>query len=216
PIQNIGAYGVEVKDTIETVEAFELATGKIVAYSNEACCFGYRDSIFKKELKNKVIVTHVIFKLYKKPVFHIHYGAIQETLKEMGVTQPSIKAISDAVIAIRSSKLPDPAKIGNAGSFFKNPVISMETYKQLKNKYPTAPMFPVNTAYCKIPAAWLIEQAGFKGYRKADVGCNPLQPLVLVNYGNAKGNEVVELAENIISTVYIKFHISLEPEVNIL
>ncbi|MFY7651404.1 MAG: UDP-N-acetylmuramate dehydrogenase [Chitinophagaceae bacterium] len=216
PIQNIGAYGVEVKDSIETVEAIEVATGKTVAYANEACCFGYRDSIFKKELKNKVIITHVIFKLHKKPVFHVQYGAIQQTLKEMGITQPNIKAISDAVIAIRSSKLPDPAKIGNAGSFFKNPVITIEAYKQLQINYPTAPMFPVNTNYCKIPAAWLIEQAGFKGFRKGDAGCNPLQPLVLVNYGNAKGSDIVALAETIINTVFTKFHISLEPEVNIL
>jgi UDP-N-acetylmuramate dehydrogenase len=215
PIQNIGAYGVEVKDTIEQVTAWHWDTRTSVIFSAEECAFGYRDSIFKKELKDKVCITSVVFRLNKEPLFHTEYGAIRGELAKMGETSPSIQNIAQAVINIRNSKLPDPNKIHNAGSFFKNPTISTEQYTQLQQLYPTMPSYPVNEHKVKIPAGWLIEQCGWKGYRNGDAGVHQQQALVLVNYGKAIGNDILQLSDEIIQSVAKKFGIVPEREVNI-
>ncbi|KGL63615.1 UDP-N-acetylmuramate dehydrogenase [Polaribacter sp. Hel1_85] len=217
PIQNIGAYGVEVKDTITKVEALEIETGKLVQFSNTECNFGYRNSIFKNEKKGKYIITSVSFLLTKiTHNLNSSYGAIEAELASKSITNPSLKNISDAVIAIRESKLPDPKKIGNSGSFFKNPVIEKSQFLKLQNKYPKIPSYVVSNTEIKVPAGWLIEQAGFKGKRFGDFGVHEKQALVLVNYGNASGIEIYELAKKIKETIFIKFGISLEIEVNII
>jgi UDP-N-acetylmuramate dehydrogenase len=215
PIQNIGAYGVEVKDTIEQVTAWHWDTQTSVTYTDEECTFGYRDSIFKKELKDKVCITSVVFRLNKQPVYHTEYGAIRDELATMGVKTVSIQSIAQAVINIRNSKLPDPNKIHNAGSFFKNPTISTEQYTQLQQLYPTMQSYPVNEHMVKVPAGWLIEQCGWKGYRNGDAGVHQRQALVLVNYGNASGNDILRLSDEIIQSVAKKFGIVPEREVNI-
>jgi UDP-N-acetylmuramate dehydrogenase len=215
PIQNIGAYGVEIKDTFYQLEALEIATGKIRTFTNKECNFGYRNSVFKKELKGKYIIVNVTFKLTKKHHhINISYGAIKTHLQN--IPNPSIKDISDAVIAIRKSKLPDPKKIGNSGSFFKNPIIDRELFKKLSRNYPEIPHYVVSENEIKVPAGWLIEQAGFKGKRFGDAGVHSKQALVLVNYGNASGKEIFELAKNIQQTVKNKFNINLDIEVNII
>ncbi|MCO7185407.1 UDP-N-acetylmuramate dehydrogenase [Tenacibaculum sp. XPcli2-G] len=217
PIQNIGAYGVEVKDTITKVEAVEIKTGKLVSFSAEECQFGYRNSIFKKEAKGKYVLTSVSFQLTKNNhKLNTSYGAIESELASKDITNPTIKDISDAVIAIRQSKLPDPKEIGNSGSFFKNPVISREHFEKLQKKYPNTPSYVISDTEIKVPAGWLIEQSGFKGKRFGDYGVHEKQALVLVNYGNAKGNEIYELAQNIQHTIKEKFNINLEIEVNII
>lgn len=217
PIQNIGAYGVEVKDTITKVEALEIETNKLVSFSNEACNFGYRNSIFKNEVKEKYILTSVSFKLStKKHQLTTSYGAIENELALLNITAPTLKNISDAVIAIRKSKLPDPKKIGNSGSFFKNPVISKTQFLALQKENPAIPNYPVSKTEIKIPAGWLVEQSGFKGKRFRDAGVHEKQALVLVNYGNATGKEIFQLAEKIQKTVLKKFEISLEIEVNVI
>ena len=217
PIQNIGAYGVEVKDTITKVEALEIETNKLVSFSNEACNFGYRNSIFKNEVKGKYILTSVSFKLTKKKhQLTTSYGAIENELALLNITAPTLKNISDAVIAIRKSKLPDPKKIGNSGSFFKNPVISKTQFLALQKENPAIPNYPVSKTEIKIPAGWLVEQSGFKGKRFRDAGVHEKQALVLVNYGNATGKEIFQLAEKIQKTVLKKFEISLEIEVNVI
>ncbi|QTD38040.1 UDP-N-acetylmuramate dehydrogenase [Polaribacter batillariae] len=222
PIQNIGAYGVEVKDTITKVEAIEIETGKRVTFSNEDCQFGYRNSIFKNALKGKVILTAVSFKLTKKNhQLNTSYGAIETELALKNVTQPTLKDISNAVITIRKSKLPDPKEIGNSGSFFKNPVISKEQFLKLQKKYPNIPFYNVISSgvekpQVKVPAGWLVEQSGFKGKRFGDAGVHEKQALVLVNYGNASGEEIYLLAKKIQETVLQKFEISLEIEVNVI
>lgn len=217
PIQNIGAYGVEVKDTITKVEAIEIETGKRVIFSNEDCQFGYRNSIFKNELKGKVILTSVSFKLTKKNhKLNTSYGAIETELASKNITKPTLKDISDAVIAIRKSKLPDPNEIGNSGSFFKNPVISKKQFLALQKGNPNVPSYTVSETEIKVPAGWLVEQAGFKGKRFGDAGVHEKQALVLVNYGNASGKEIYLLAKKIQETVANKFGISLEIEVNII
>ena len=215
PIQNIGAYGVEIKDLIHEVEAIQLTDGKKINLSNTDCAFGYRDSIFKNELKNTCIITAVILRLTKNPIFNTSYGAISTELEKMKVSTLSIPAISQAVINIRSSKLPNPSIIGNAGSFFKNPIISKTQYLQLLKDFPTMPSYPSRETV-KIPAGWLIEQCGWKGYRKGDAGCYDKQALVLVNYGNASGADIYELSTAIIQSVQTKFGIYLEREVNII
>ncbi|MBR2648947.1 MAG: UDP-N-acetylmuramate dehydrogenase [Sediminibacterium sp.] len=215
PIQNIGAYGVEIKDLIHEVEAIQLTDGKKINLSNTDCAFGYRDSIFKNELKNTCIITAVILRLTKNPIFNTSYGAISTELEKMKVSTLSISAISQAVINIRSSKLPNPSIIGNAGSFFKNPIISKTQYLQLLKDFPTMPSYPSRETV-KIPAGWLIEQCGWKGYRKGDAGCYDKQALVLVNYGNASGADIYELSTAIIQSVQTKFGIYLEREVNII
>lgn len=217
PIQNIGAYGVEVKDTITRVEAVEIKTGKIITFSNTECNFGYRNSIFKNEVKDKCIITSVSFQLTKNEHnLNTSYGAIEIELASKKITKPTLKNISDAVIAIRQSKLPDPAKIGNSGSFFKNPVISKELFNSLQNKYPKIPSYVISKTEIKVPAGWLIEQAGFKGKRFGNYGVHEKQALVLVNYGDASGKDIYALAQKIQETIKQKFAINLEIEVNII
>lgn len=216
PVQNIGAYGVEIKDVLHEVTAVEISSGAVRAFSNEACEFGYRESVFKKALKGQYIITSVSFRLKKNPMVNTSYGAISGTLEEMGIEHPSIKDVSNAVIKIRSSKLPDPKQIGNAGSFFKNPEISHEAFSQLQKSYPTVPQFPGAKGGIKVPAGWLIEQCGWKGKRVGETGVHKDQALVLVNYGNAKGSEIWALAQEILKSVQEKFSIALEPEVNVI
>ncbi|MDT7833164.1 UDP-N-acetylmuramate dehydrogenase [Flavobacteriaceae bacterium S356] len=217
PIQNIGAYGVEVKNTITKVETLEIASGKRISFSNSACKFQYRDSIFKNEAKGHYILTSVSFKLTKKGYqINTSYGAIETYLEEHGISNPSIKDVSDAVIFIRKSKLPDPKEIGNSGSFFKNPVISKIEFEELQTKHPTIPSYPVSESEVKVPAGWLIEQAGFKGQRYGDAGVHSKQALVLINYGNASGKEIYELAQKIQTSIKTLFNISLDIEVNVI
>ncbi|MEO9569830.1 MAG: UDP-N-acetylmuramate dehydrogenase [Polaribacter sp.] len=217
PIQNIGAYGVEVKDTITKVEALDIETGKLVQFSNTECNFGYRNSIFKNEAKGKYILTSVSFQLTKtKHNLNSSYGAIEAELTSKNITNPSLKNISEAVIAIRESKLPDPKKIGNSGSFFKNPVIAKSQFLELQKEYPNVPSYIVSDTEIKVPAGWLIEQAGFKGKRFGNYGVHEKQALVLVNYEHATGEEIYQLAEKIKETIFKKFRISLEIEVNII
>lgn len=214
PIQNIGAYGVEVCSTIESVTYWDLVDRNFVTLSNVACRFGYRDSIFKQELKGKVLITSVVFKLSKHPVFNTSYGAIEEELQQMKA-HPSVQTIAQAVINIRTSKLPNPKVTGNAGSFFKNPTISHTQYTQLLSLHSGMPHYPVGNDRVKIPAAWLIEQCGWKGYRNGDAGVHNKQALVLVNYGTATGNELWELSSQIVDSVLQKFGIELEREVQV-
>jgi UDP-N-acetylmuramate dehydrogenase len=217
PIQNIGAYGVEVKDTITKVEGLEVETGKLVSFSNEACKFGYRNSIFKNTHKGKIILTSVGFKLTKKNhQLNTSYGAIDAELSLKKILKPTLKNVSDAIIAIRKSKLPDPKEIGNSGSFFKNPMISKELFLEIQKENPTIPNYPISGTEIKIPAGWLVEQSGFKGKRFGDAGVHEKQALVLVNYGNASGEEIHQLAKKIQATVYNNFQISLEIEVNVM
>lgn len=216
PMQNIGAYGVEIKDTFDELFAVEIESGKLVRFTNEECKFGYRESVFKNEVKDKYIIVSVTFKLSKNPKINISYGAIQETLNKKGILQPSIKDVSDAVIEIRKSKLPDPKELGNSGSFFKNPEIALSEYEILKSKHPTMPGYPVGSDKIKVPAGWLIEQCGFKGKRIGNTGSHKDQALVLVNYGGASGNEIYALALDIQKTVFQNFGISITPEVNII
>lgn len=216
PIQNIGAYGVEVKDTITKVEALEIVNNKKLTFSNKECCFGYRNSVFKNKLKGKVIITSVSFKLTtKNHKLQTSYGAIERALQESKTFTPTIKAISNAVITIRKKKLPDPNEIGNSGSFFKNPVVSKLVFKTLQKKYLKMPFYAVEDQY-KIPAGWLIEKAGFKGKRFGNAGVHKNQALVLVNHGNASGIEVYNLAKKIQQKILEKYAITLEIEVNIV
>ncbi len=216
PMQNIGAYGIEIKEIFEELQALEIATGEIKTYDKTSCSFGYRESIFKHEAKGKYIILNVTFKLNKRPTFHIEYGAIKDTLGEMGISEMSIKAISDAVIHIRQSKLPNPAEIGNAGSFFKNPEIPNSQFEALKAQFPTIPSYPVSDTSTKVPAGWLIEQAGWKGQRFGNVGVHAKQALVLVNYGGGKGEEIKDLSQKIQASVKEKFGIQLSVEVNFI
>ena len=217
PIQNIGAYGVEVKDTITKVEALHIETGKLVQFSNEECKFGYRNSIFKNEVKGKYIITSVSFKLTKQNHnFNTSYGAIETELTSKNIAKPNLKNISDAVIAIRKSKLPDPKEIGNSGSFFKNPVITKAHFLTLQKTYPEIPSYIVSENRVKVPAGWLIEKAGFKGKRFGDFGVHKKQALVLVNYNNATGMDIYNLAETIQKEIKSKFNINLEIEVNVI
>lgn len=216
PIQNIGAYGIEAKDVIEEVRFFNLGTGAFEVFENEECHFAYRDSIFKGALKNKTIITSVVFRLRKVPVFNTSYGNIQQELDAMGITDLSIKAISDAVIRIRTSKLPDPREIGNAGSFFKNPEVDTVVYDSLKMIHPSIPGYKISESKTKIPAGWLIEQCGWKGFRRDNYGVHKLQALVLVNYGGANGSDIAALSSEIMASVSDRFGINLEREVQIV
>lgn len=215
PMQNIGAYGVEIKDIFYELEAYHLMDNTLKTFRLQDCAFGYRESVFKKQFANQFAILNVTYRLNKRPVFNTSYGAIEQELEKMQVKDLSIKAISDAVINIRSSKLPDPKKIGNAGSFFKNPVIPLSLYEQLKKEFASIPGYPSQDGFIKTAAGWLIEQCGWKGYRKGDAGCYHKQALVLVNYGNANGQEIYDLSESIIQTVIDRFSIRLEREVNI-
>lgn len=214
PMQNIGAYGAEAKETIESVTVWHWAEKKPVTYTNAECSFGYRDSIFKNVLKDKVFITSVTFRLNKIPNFKITYGAIESELKSMGVSVLSLKEIAQAVINIRTSKLPDPKQIGNAGSFFKNPTITKTAFELLQQQFPDMPHYP-NGDMVKVPAGWLIEQCGWKGYRKGDAGVHQKQALVLVNYGNATGDEIWQLSGEVVASVENKFGITLEREVQV-
>jgi len=216
PMQNIGAYGVEIKTVFESLNALNIEDGIIHAFSTNDCRFGYRESIFKREYKDQFIILNVTYRLNKQPAFNTSYGAIEQELEKMGVKKLSIQAIAQAVINIRRSKLPDPAEIGNAGSFFKNPAISVKQFQSLHNVYEKMPHYAVDDDYVKIPAAWLIEECGWKGYRKGDAGVHIYQPLVLVNYAHAKGEEIYALSEDILKSVKSKFDIELEREVNIM
>jgi len=215
PMQNIGAYGLEVKDVITTVHFIEIGSGNSKILSNEDCNFGYRDSIFKHELKEKVVITKVIFKLSKTPLNKTTYGAIEEELKNLNL-EPSPKNISTAVINIRSRKLPDPKILGNSGSFFKNPIIETTQFENLKREFPEMVGYTISETKTKIAAGWLIDNAGLKGYRKANAGVHKNQALVLVNYGNATGLEIINLAKEIQEKIKDKYGISITPEVNIL
>lgn len=216
PIQNIGAYGVELKDVMVELEALELSGLAMRTFSLGECKMGYRDSIFKHQAKDKYVISSVTFRLNKKPNFNTTYGAIEKELEKMGVKELSIAAVSQAVINIRQSKLPDPAKLGNAGSFFKNPLIPTSQFESLKNKFPGIVGFKGSESETKVAAGWLIEQCGWKGYRKGDAGVHKDQALVLVNYGTAKGEEMLKLSEEIMASVNDKFGIQLEREVNII
>lgn len=215
PIQNIGAYGQELKDSLFEVEYLDLSEQKFKNLSNEQCQFGYRDSIFKKMLKKNFIITKVLFRLKKNPELILNYGNVLSELKKEGISNPTIKDVSKIIRKIRTEKLPDPNQIGNAGSFFKNPFIDEGTFQKIKNEFPDVPYFKQD-GKIKIPAAWLIEKSGLKGFRKENVGTYPKQPLVIVNYGNATGKEIFDFAMLIRQTVKNKFNIELEPEVNII
>ena len=216
PMQNIGAYGVEIKDIFEELQALNLQTLEVETFNLADCHFGYRESIFKHQAKGKYVITSVTFKLNKTPIFKISYGDIQKTLQEMNVPELSIKAVSDAVISIRKSKLPDPAEIGNSGSFFKNPEIPKVQYEKLKAKFENIPSYPINETTVKVPAGWLIEQAGWKGFRDGEIGVHARQALVLVNYGNGTGEQIKALSAKIQASVLEKFGISLSTEVNFI
>jgi UDP-N-acetylmuramate dehydrogenase len=216
PMQNIGAYGVEIKETFESLEAVHIESGDVRIFSHAECMFGYRESVFKKELKGQYIITSVTFRLNKVAEFNISYGAIQDTLKQMNVPELSLRAVSDAVIHIRRSKLPDPKEIGNAGSFFKNPEIPKAQYEALQAQYPSVPGYVTSPETVKVPAGWLIEQTGWKGKIVGKAGVHKNQALVLVNYGGAHGNEIKALAEQVQQSVLEKFGIALHPEVNFI
>lgn len=217
PIQNIGAYGIELKDHFVSCEALEIATSALKTFDKAACNFDYRNSIFKQEAKGQYVICSVTFQLTKNThQLHTNYGAISGQLEETGIENPTIQDVSKAVIAIRQSKLPDPKDIGNSGSFFKNPVVSTEAYNALKLQFPDAPGYVISKESVKVPAGWLIEKAGFKGKRFGNYGVHKKQALVLVNYGNAKGSDILKLAGLIQQTVKRLFHIEIEAEVNIL
>ncbi|MBL7744356.1 MAG: UDP-N-acetylmuramate dehydrogenase [Chitinophagaceae bacterium] len=216
PMQNIGAYGVEVAEVFWSLEAFHLQEKKVVTFVLSDCQFGYRESVFKNKYKGQFVILNVTYRLRKKPVFHTSYGAIQQELERMGVKELSIQAISQAVINIRSSKLPDPKVTGNAGSFFKNPEIRPLQYELLKEKFPDIVAYSLVNGNYKLAAGWLIEQCGWKGYREGDAGVHPKQALVLVNYGNASGKNIYELSEKVLLSVKEKFGVELEREVNII
>ncbi len=217
PVQNIGAYGVELKDVFVELEAVELATGELQVFSAQDCQFGYRDSIFKRDAKGRFCITSVTFALTRQEhYFQLGYGDLQRTLAQQGITAPTIADVSQAVIQIRSSKLPDPAVIGNCGSFFKNPETDRRVLERLQADYPQIPHFDLSENRVKIPAGWLIEQCGWKGKRVGNTGSYEKQALVLVNYGGATGAEVQALAKAIIQSVEEKFGVRLEPEVNMV
>jgi len=216
PIQNIGAYGVELKDTLISCETLHRQTLDNKTFTNQDCQFGYRQSVFKNSLKNQYIITRVRFKLTKQNhKINIEYGAVKDELAKLGVSQPKPKDIAEAVTRIRQSKLPDPKTLGNSGSFFKNPIIEKTQYNILKTEFPGVPCYPVDDKHVKVPAGWLVEHSGLKGYRDGDAGVHKKQALVLVNYGKASGQEVLALSKKVQQTVQDKFGIALEAEVNI-
>jgi len=216
PIQNIGAYGVEAKETIASVRGWHWEERTFVELSTAECRFGYRDSIFKRELAGKIFITSVLFRLQKAPTtFNTAYGAIADELARAGHSSPSLRAVADAVIAIRQSKLPDPRQVGNAGSFFKNPTVLRAAYEALLARHPGLPSYPVDEERVKIPAGWLIETCGLKGYRDGAVGIHPRQALVLAHYGGGTGAQVWELSEMVLRRVHETFGIRLEREVQV-
>ncbi|MBI1288644.1 MAG: UDP-N-acetylmuramate dehydrogenase [Flavobacteriales bacterium] len=214
PMQNIGAYGVELKDVFHSLEAVEMATGEVHSFSNSECDFGYRESVFKRKLKSQFVISSVTLKLSKNPDINTSYGAIEQELEAMGISSPTIQDVSRAVIHIRQSKLPDPKELGNSGSFFKNPVVPTSKFEELKTKYPNIPGYPAGDE-TKLAAGWLIEQCGWKGKVVGNTGSHAKQALVLVNYGHATGVEIFNLSEQIIRSVYDTFGVQLEREVNV-
>lgn len=216
PMQNIGAYGVEIKEVFHQLNAFHLREGVNYTFGLNDCEFGYRDSVFKNKYKNEFAILDVTFRLNKTPKFNTSYGAVEQELEKMNVKELSIAAVSQAIINIRSSKLPDPKQIGNAGSFFKNPSATEEKFQKLRSEFPNIVGYHNNEGSVKLAAGWLIEQCGWKGYRRGDAGCHDRQALVLVNYGRATGKEIFDLSEEILQSVQKKFDITLEREVNII
>ena len=216
PMQNIGAYGVEIKETFIELEALEISSGKIVKFNNSDCEFGYRESVFKNKMKNQYIILNITLELKKNPVLNINYGDVKAILESQNIKNPGIKEVSNAIISIRQSKLPDPKKIGNSGSFFKNPIVSLNQLQLIKKKYPNVINYEINENEFKIAAGWLIERAGWKGKKFNNYGVHEKQALVLVNYGLANGMEIFELSEKIILDIKDKFGITLEREVNII
>ncbi|RYJ45669.1 UDP-N-acetylmuramate dehydrogenase [Flavobacterium beibuense] len=217
PIQNIGAYGTEIKDTFVSCEAMDIETQEIKTFTKEECEFAYRESVFKNNLKNKYVIVSVTFRLTKNNhKINTAYGDILAMLAQNNIAEPTIKDVSNAVIAIRQSKLPDPKELGNSGSFFKNPIVSKELFEKAHAQHPQMPHYVVSETEVKVPAGWLIEQSGFKGKRFGDAGVHAKQALVLVNYGNATGQELLQLAKKIQETVYTNFGIRIEAEVNVI
>lgn len=216
PMQNIGAYGVEIESVFDRLEAVHLSTGEVHTFFRNDCRFGYRESVFKNTLKGQYLITHVVYRLALKPSFNVSYGAISQELERMGVTSLSLRAVADAVIAIRRSKLPDPAKLGNAGSFFKNPVVPEAVFKAISASRPDVVAYPAGEGSFKLAAGWLIEQAGWKGHRANKCGVHDRQALVLVNHGGATGGEIYALSTRIMDDVHRKFGVMLEREVNVL
>ncbi len=217
PVQNIGAYGTEIKDTFDSCEAMEISTQKMRTFNHAECNFGYRESIFKQEVKDQFIITSVIFKLTKKNhIIKTSYGDIIAELTTQNITEPTLKDVSNAVIAIRRSKLPDPKELGNSGSFFKNPIVLKTDFEPIHAKFPEMKFYEISPTEVKVPAGWLIEQAGFKGKRFGDAGIHKNQALVLVNYGNATGQEILAVSKAIQQTVFDKFGIHIEAEVNVI
>lgn len=216
PIQNIGAYGVELKDVFESCQAFEIATGEVKTFSKDDCKFGYRESVFKGELAGQYIIVSVKFRLSLTPHFNLKYGAIEQEMAARGITEPTLKDVSQVVSHIRVSKLPDPSTIGNAGSFFKNPVITAAEFEPVKQKFPEVVNYPAGDGLIKLAAGWLIEQCGWKGKVVGNTGTYKNQALVLVNHGGATGTEVYNLSSQIIDSVYTKFGVTLQREVNIV
>jgi len=216
PMQNIGAYGVEIKETFLELEALEISSGKIVKFNNSDCEFGYRESVFKNKMKNQYIILNITLELKKNPVLNINYGDVKAILESQNIKNPAIKEVSNAIIRIRQSKLPDPKKIGNSGSFFKNPLVSLNQLELIKKNYPNVVNYEINENEFKIAAGWLIERAGWKGKKFNNYGVHEKQALVLVNYGLANGMEIFDLSEKIILDIKDKFGITLEREVNII
>ena len=217
PVQNIGAYGAEIKDTFVFCEAMNIDTQEINSFSNAECKFGYRESIFKNEVKGQYIITSVVFKLTKRNhKINTSYGDILGELAKHNISNPELKDISNAVIAIRQSKLPDPKELGNSGSFFKNPIVLKSDFEKIHQKFPEMKFYEVSATEVKVPAGWLIEQAGFKGKRFGDAGVHKNQALVLVNYGTATGQEILDVAKKVQQTVFETFGIPIEAEVNII
>lgn len=215
PMQNIGAYGVEIKDVFVSLEAYHIESGEVHTFDKAACAFGYRESVFKRKLKNQYVIVSVTYRLSKKHTINSSYGAIESELNTMGVTSPTIRDISNAVIAIRSSKLPNPAEIGNAGSFFKNPVVDKEVLENIQQHYENVPNYPAPNGQVKLAAGWLIDQAGWKGKTFDTYGVHKLQALVLVNYSDTEGSKIYDLSTAIIRDIQTKFGVELEREVNI-
>ncbi|MGC4039635.1 MAG: UDP-N-acetylmuramate dehydrogenase [Flavobacterium sp.] len=217
PVQNIGAYGTEIKDTFVSCDAMNINTQQMKTFDKQACNFGYRESIFKHEARNQFIITSVVFKLTKhNHKINTSYGDIMKELEKNNIIIPTLKDVSNAVIAIRQSKLPDPRELGNSGSFFKNPIIPKEQYERAKALHPEMPHYVVSETEVKVPAGWLIERAGFKGKRFGDAGIHKNQALVLVNYGNATGQEILDVSKNIQATILKEFGIAIEAEVNVI
>ena len=217
PVQNIGAYGTEIKDTMVSCSAMAIENQAVKTFNNADCHFGYRESVFKNEFKDQYVITSVVFKLTKKNhKINTSYGDILSELSKNNITNPSLKEVSEAVIAIRKSKLPDPKELGNSGSFFKNPILLKKDFEPIHQKFPEMKYYDVSASEVKVPAGWLIEQAGFKGKRFGDAGVHKNQALVLVNYGQATGQEILAVSKNIQNTVYTTFGIHIEAEVNII